>query len=308
MNSRTRSLIIGLTCFIATLGLAIGGYLFFSNQTATPAPSEEATQPDSKPSGPPYDFDYGWTSYPYIAHAFGGILGNSYTNSREAFLLNYELGHRVFEVDFNITTDGRTVIAHDADGWRTSAVVKSDSDVQTTANPDPAAFTYANFMSSLWYDKYHPLDLDALFQLLQKYPDAYIVTDTKYFDQENVTLQFSEFLTTAQKYDEKLLDRFIPQIYRTEMLAWIMDIYPWKSIIYTLYSDPEWTPENVLEFSQQSGVKFITMWGSLVNPETLNLWKTAGIKVAAHTVNDFTQANYLYGLGVSVIYTDFLLP
>ena len=37
--------------------------------------------------------------HPYIAHAGGGILGYTYTNSYEALLSNYQLGHRLFEFD-----------------------------------------------------------------------------------------------------------------------------------------------------------------------------------------------------------------
>lgn len=307
MVIRPRYVILGLLCLLFTAGLTVGGFLIFRDPSPPPV-SDETTPTTPEPAGPPYEFDYSWATYPYIAHAFGGILGNSYTNSREAFLLNYQLGHRLFEVDFDVTTDNRTVLAHDADGWRTNAVVKADSDVQIAANPDPTAFTYDNFMSSLWYDKYHPLDIDALFQLLQEYPDIYIITGTKYFDEEHVSLQFSEFVNTAKNYDEGILNRFIPQIYHQEMLDMIMNIYPWKSVIYTLYSDPDWTPENVLEFATDSGVKFITMWGSLVEQGTLDLWKTAEIKVAAHTINNLTQANRLRSLGVSIIYTDFLLP
>lgn len=307
MKIKPRSIILSLICLILAAGLTIGGFLIFRDDSSSSVP-DETTSASLDPLGPPYNFDYSWATHPYIAHAFGGILGDTYTNSREAFLINYQLGHRVFEVDFDITTDNHTVLAHDADGWRANAVVKTNSDAQIATNPDPTAFTYDNFMSSLWYDKYHPLDIDALFQLLQEYPDIYIVTDTKYSDKEHVSLQFTEFVETAKNYDKSLLDRFIPQIYQPEMLNMIMEIYPWKSVIYTLYSNPDWTPENVLAFARESGVKFITMWGSLVNQEVIDLWETAEIKVAAHTINDLTQADQLRNLGVSVIYTDFLLP
>jgi len=51
------------------------------------------------------EYDYSWVSgaCPYIAHACGGIDGATYTNSREAFIHNYELGHRIFEIDFNLS-------------------------------------------------------------------------------------------------------------------------------------------------------------------------------------------------------------
>ena len=259
-------------------------------------------------SEPPYHFDYSWTEdHPYVAHAFGSILGDSYTNSREAFLLNYQLGHRVFEVDFSITDDGHTVAAHDANHWRESTTTYEPIDF-IKASDSPQAFTYNNFMSSLWYGKYHPLDLTQLLQIMANYPDIYIVTDTKYYDQEHVTQQFSDFLSAAKQIDTALLDRFIIQIYRPEMLDQIMQIYPWKSVIYTLYNNPDWTTENVLEFSQQSGVKLITLAGAWANEHNVQVWQSASIQVAAHTVNQLNYANQLHALGVKLLYTDFLLP
>jgi len=74
--------------------------------------------------------------YSYIAHAFGGILGDTRTNSYEAFLLNYQLGHRIFEIDFTITDDGIPVIVHDIDSWRTGLAENANHD-----------FTYDNFIT-----------------------------------------------------------------------------------------------------------------------------------------------------------------
>lgn len=259
-------------------------------------------------SEPPYTFDYSWASnHPYIAHAFGGILGDSYTNSYEAFLLNYRLGHRVFEVDFSLTEDGYTVATHDADHWRKSTTIPLDAEIKTYPI-ESKDFTYDNFMSSLSQGKYHTVDLSLLFQLLQEYPDIYIVTDTKYVDQEDVEQQFSAFVTTASATDLSLLDRFIVQIYKPEMLDWIMKIYPWKSVIYTLYQDPDWTPENVLAFSKASGVKLITMWDTYLTADIANLWKPAGLKIATHTLNNLARAEASRARGADVIYTDFLLP
>lgn len=145
-------------------------------------PADQAAGPDSAPTESTEKFDYSWAeNNPYIAHAFGGILGDTYTNSYEAFLLNYQLGHRVFEVDFYITDDGKTVAAHDNDYWSKNATLPAN--LHTSGIDDATKeFTYDNFMSSLWYDKYHPIDLDTLIQILKEYPDVYIVTDTKYSD------------------------------------------------------------------------------------------------------------------------------
>lgn len=51
----------------------------------------------------------GWKSCT-IAHAMGGIDGEAYTNSMEAFKENYARGHRLFEVDLHFTSDGKLVL------------------------------------------------------------------------------------------------------------------------------------------------------------------------------------------------------
>ncbi len=48
-----------------------------------------------------------------VAHAGGGIDGQTYTNSLEAMDLSYSLGHRVIEVDFCWSSDGRLVLMHE---------------------------------------------------------------------------------------------------------------------------------------------------------------------------------------------------
>lgn len=271
-------------------------------------PSTEPTTPIEEESEPEPKFNYDWAeNYPYIAHAFGGILGDSYTNSYEAFLLNYQLGHRVFEVDFSLTDDDQTVAAHDADQWKNYATINTNSDI-SHLSPDSADFTYANFKSSLWYGKYHPVDLEILFHILETYPDVYIVTDTKFSDEPHVRQQFTAFLEAARAVDLALLDRFIIQIYHPSMLDWVMDIYPWRSVIYTLYANNSWTPENVLEFAQTSEIKFITLWDSYLTTEISTLWQSAGIKIGTHTLNHLTTAADSRARGADVIYTDFLTP
>lgn len=307
-STRRRNIIIIIAISIITI-IAASSIILLAARRNHPDQDTNPTTSDAPGSQPPYQFNYDWaTNHPYVAHAFGGILGDSYTNSYEAFLLNYQLGHRVFEVDFSITDDGKTVAAHDPESWAQSTTPSPNSDINPpTLETD--SFTYDNFMSSLWFDKYHPVDLDTLFQILKDYPDIYIVTDTKYDDPTRVKQQFSAFYTAAAAIDLKLLDRFIVQIYKPEMLSYIMEIYPWKSVIYTLYANwANWTPENVLAFSQESGVKLITMWSSWVTSDITKLWHAAGIKIATHTVNQLAYVDQLRSLGADLFYTDFLLP
>ena len=294
----SRPTLIAIICAVLAL-LSLSAFLIFQIVTLPPVDNPTSADPSS-PSDPSvsttYQFDYSWAKYPYVAHALGGINGDTYTNSPDAFLLNYALGHRVFEVDLTITDDNHLVLAHDPPAWS-----------QPTAD-QPQAFTRANFLSRLISNRYHSADLTQLLRLMQQYPDFYVITDSKAIDEPTVRRQFETLVATASAIDPALLDRFVIQIYRPEMLDWVMSIHPWCSVLLTLYGYPDWTPENVLDFATTSGVKFITMWDYWVTADIMQLWQPAGIQVAAHTVNDLNSDQTLRALGVSVIYTDFLFP
>lgn len=300
----TKSKKILITSLITLALLCIGGAITFAiaimlrPEETPPAEIETEVAPTIPGDSKPYNFDYSWMDEgPYIAHAMGSILGDVYTNSYEAFLLNYQLGQRLFEIDFVYTSDDEIVAAHYADPWHTSTGAANNVD-----------FSYANVRTYPLEGKYHALDYRHTIDLLIEHPDIYLITDTKYSDQATVERQFTEMVTYAQSVDETVLDRLVIQIYNQEMLDWVMAIYPWKSVIYTLYGDPTWTPENVLAFSQESGIKIITMWGDWVTDEVLDLWLPNGINVGAHTIDNYDEAMNLLDRGVSLIYTNFLIP
>lgn len=200
-------------------------------------------------------------------------------------------------MDFYYTDDDILGAVHDDSLWRIKTGASSDTE-----------FSHSNFRSTLIEQKYHALDYRQVIDLMAQYPDIYILTDTKYTDQATVTRQFSDFVAYAKTVDESVLNRFIVQIYHQAMLDWVMAVYPWKSVLYTLYADPTWTPENVVTFAETSGVKLITMWGHWVTDDLTELWLPKGINIAAHTINDYGTAQRLLEKGVSAIYTDFLLP
>lgn len=295
---RTISLVAILLVGVSAIVTLVLSAILRPTEPSTEVVEEIEVAPAIPGDSKPYNFDYSWADeHPYVAHALGGILGDAYTNSYEAFLLNYQLGQRVFEVDLYLTEDDAVVAIHDDDYWHANTNAAQNVD-----------FTLNNTHSYLIQNKYHALDYQQIIDLMVKYPDFYLITDTKYTDQVNSNHQFTKIVEYAKSVDESVLDRFIIQIYHQEMLDWVMAIYPWKSVIYTLYADQTWTPENVVTFSQESGVKMITMWSSLVSTEILDLWLPQGINIAAHTINDYGVAMDLFERGVAVVYTDFLIP
>lgn len=275
-------------------------FIFLSNNNL---PREALAPEEARNEVPgatkPYNFDYSWIEKgPYIAHAMGGIQGSNYSNSYEAFLANYEFGQRLFEADFSLTENGDVVLMHTDQEWKTR--------LQSSNN---LAFTTENFLSSLYDGKYHTMDYRQLIDLMIKYPDIYLITDSKYTDQPNVNKEFTQIIEYAKSKDSSVLDRFVIQIYHPEMLDWVMELYPWRSVVYTLYKNPDWTAENVKEFALESGVKVITTSHDWIDDNIATTWHDAGLTIAAFTVNDLNKVqNLIDSYDVKLIYTDYLLP
>lgn len=240
---------------------------------------------------------YDWTKDNLlIAHALGGLTLDGfeyeYTNSKEAFLANYEKGIRVFEVDLLLSSDGGLVAVHN---WK------------RYGTEEPLSF--GEFQQGSFYDgRITQMTGADLVDLLMEYPDIYLVTDTKYTDVNSYRLQFSQLVYLAQQKDAlDVLDRVIVQIYHQGMYDTVYEIYPWKSVIYTLYQSAD-SMEDVVKFCTERGIQVVTMGYAGVTAEVVALLKEAGITTYSYTVNDPEEARRELDLGVGGFYTDSMSP
>ncbi|MDR0553212.1 MAG: hypothetical protein LBG76_00225 [Treponema sp.] len=241
----------------------------------------------------PFDFT--------LAAPAGGVLFDrngamlTYTNSKEAIEQNYRRGHRVFEIDFYLTRDGRLAAVHD---WEHGKNITGENWME--------APSLAEWKKSKIHGEYTPLDVDDIIVLLNMYPDMYIVTDTKETDPELITKEFAEIKRAAQKVNAALLDRIIPQIYYPRMLETIYALYPFQNVIYTLYQSSQ-TDDEVLRFVQNHpSVKALTMWPDRASAGFVEVLKKLDKKVYVHTVNRFEEAYQARTRGVFGFYTDYL--
>ena len=250
-------------------------------------------------NGRHYDFDYSWAEENVlVAHAMGAYEGNTYTNALQAFEYNYDLGYRVFEVDFDLSTDYYLICSHREKNWR--EISQSGDDIE---------YSLENFKSIPVCGNMDTLDGKDIIELMVAYPDIYIITDNKYTDEYRIRLQFTQLVSYAMEISHpEVLDRVIPQIYHEKMLGYVMDIYPFKSVIYTVYKDPDWQTDTLAVFFSRTGVGFITMWAENATQERIDIWNKFGIRTAAHTVNEPEEARELLDRGVNMLYTDYLLP
>ena len=141
-----------------------------------------------------------------IAHAGGQIDKYTYSNCLEAIELNYEQGHRTFELDFSVTSDNVLVGKHD---W--------EHIVQEGVKPGDVP-TVDEFLSRPIFGEYTPLTFEDVCHLLDKYPDMWLVTDTKNSDLEKAENDIKLIVETAKRLGlESVLDRIIVQVYNEAM-------------------------------------------------------------------------------------------
>ncbi len=257
--------------------------------------------------------DYSWTEDRYICHALGAIDDKAYTNSKEAFLVNYEKGYRVFEIDIEFTSDDVLVLTH---GWKNRDLRKIygiDRDKSENLKP----LSLEEFKKAKIYGKYTTISLDEFAELAAGYPDIYIVLDGKYGEDEleKTKLEYQAIYGTFHKYAPDLLDRIVPQIYDEGMLDTVKSVYDWKSLIYTWYKfdkDKSFDPVKEMDFAVDNGIKVITMnEDRLRELEHSRLFKEELLKRKlvpyVHTINDSTIRDELKERGVYGFYTDSLM-
>lgn len=243
----------------------------------------------------------GFAAHRVIAHAMGGINDKAYTNTKDAFIANYEQGTRIFEADLLLTSDEQLVARHE---WTTGMSKKLGQQEVLPPDKQGEVLTHDEVMNSPVLELYSPLDIEKIVNLMEIYPDTYIVTDTKELEPEQVTKQFQLIVEAAQKKDPALLERIVPQIYSREMLEVVKQVYAFPEIIYTLYQTED-SDEVVIEFVKQTGVD-ITMPTTRATKSFVRNLKKAGARVYVHTVNDEQEIVELSRLGVNGFYTDFV--
>lgn len=246
-----------------------------------------------------------WLEHPHlIAHAGGGVRSDAgsdfYTNSKEALVQNYNLGHRVFEFDMRPTTDGDLALVHE---WS----YFGDEDESPWSAKEWKKFeAYGDPKSERRFTTM--LIGDLLDEMLIN-EDMYIVTDGKMAGQ-GAKEEFEIIYKEAAKRDLSLLDRVVPQIYHHSMYEIVMDIYPFPSIIYTTYGI-SLPADEIISFAElQDNIDVITADHRVerFSAEDVQRMHNSDILFFTHTVNSYTDIANGMVKSVDGFYTDLLLP
>jgi glycerophosphoryl diester phosphodiesterase len=149
------------------------------------------------------------------------------------------------------------------------------------------------------------MDADGIMNVLSKYPDMYIVTDTKEQKDEDIQQVLQSLVDAAKKHDPSALSRVVVQIYNEPMLEKVKEVYSFPSIIYTLYATQD-TEDQVVDFVQNNDIDAVTMPEYKVNQNFVAKLKKAGAVTYVHTINDTEQVANYEKWGVYGVYSDVL--
>ncbi|MBC8501366.1 MAG: hypothetical protein H8D38_06405 [DPANN group archaeon] len=222
-----------------------------------------------------------------VAHAGGGIEGQTYTNSIDALNYNIKQGFLYFELDFDLTKDDQIVCIHDWNRYVEKFGFKDRPTLQEFKEKEAS------------YSNYEKCTLYSLIDWLEDNPSAIIITDVK-----------SDNLKTLKIMSEKIPDfekRIIPQIYHPLNFNAVRE-FGYKKIIWTLYKY-SFSDEEVLYWAKNFEKPFaITMEDGRPSPELLKSLKDLKVPTYIHTINSLEKFDKYKKEGATEIYTDFLYP
>lgn len=246
-----------------------------------------------------------YDNYDVICHALGLTEeGYEYTNSKEAFEYNYELGQRVFEVDLQLTSDNVMVLRHD---WDYHDLGQGEYfNWSEDFMPVPTA---EEFLAAPIYWKYTPLSLADWFEIMKNHPDIYMVTDSKFSleEPEKVSEQFRIIVDTAiDNGYEDVLSRVIVQIYTEDMYEQVMEVYPFTHVIWTLYYCGYQDSAEMAQFCRDKEIEALAIPAGWWTEWAEQDMEPHNLRVFAYTVNNEAWAEDLLQRGVSGIYSDTL--
>lgn len=257
-----------------------------------------------------YNYDsHEWTDGQLIAHAGGGYRDTEngfysyYTNSSEALVQNYNLGARVFEFDFSLTSDNRLAAVHDWNDFGNMNGEPLSSEEWENASTVAKPLTDGTYTTMLVED---------ILDQMMVNQDMYLVTDVKYDNtsQEEIEQEFSTIVTAANERDPDLIKRIVPQIYNEEMYDWVMSVYNFPSIIFTCYKTDASADEIITFCSSKDNIHVITAKyeDKRFDEEAVISLHESGLLFYNYTVSTFTKMYDGLANGVDGIYSNTLLP
>jgi len=230
-----------------------------------------------------------------VAHALGGIDGETYTNSKEAFLKNYKEGKRWFEVDLFPLKDGNLVCFHEGHEEYLGIQIGQTQFLNTD-----------DFLRMKYDKRFTLLTFEDLLNLVKDKQDVRIITDTKGWDGPKT----EALIRHIKNVNPRLINQIIPQIYQPDDMSYMRKIEDslgkFDSMIFTLYMTRMPNGE-ALSFAIRENIPMVTVpaGGIRVKSNFLSALHQHNKYIFVHTVNDPSHIEQWKQHGIDGFYTDF---
>ena len=232
-----------------------------------------------------------------MAHAFGGMDGNTYHNTLEAYKHGIESGYKYFEMDISQTVDDRLVLSH---GWSKNACKLT-------------GVTYDKKFKSMTYEmtkniRVHgnPIIDVRDFYTLMKDDSGYTYEIDLHSKSSKDTKKLINSLIEDIKNDRELIDRLLMQVYNKKMYIAMNEAYPFLNYQYLVGKNIHKLDE-ILDFCIEEGICAVALRAHNIKKADVQKIRSAGIYTLAYTVNsDISYAKHLLDIGIDTICTDFI--
>jgi len=219
-----------------------------------------------------------------IAAGLGEWNDLTNTNSREAFLHNYERGFRAFEFGTQFSADG---------------ILFGISEAMRTPR-----FT---FLQEQEVADYTLMPFEEIVELMLEFDDWYLITNTKYHDNlQALQSTFEYMLNAVNNVEPSLLNRIVVQVYNRHMYYFMINNFPFGAYIYCLHTSGD-SIEALLGFVEKNGLAVVSMPVSRATPELVESLNQLGVDSFIKS-NDLHEIRDMFERGVTGVYTDFVTP
>lgn len=228
-----------------------------------------------------------YMNYHVICHGCGGIGGVMNTNSVEALDSHYDNGSRLFDVDFNWTSDSVLVLHH---SWRDhfdnkpTPHFESERIYMNNIHQDyyfvnealSSPMNYENFSKMLLCNKYHTLSVEGLLNWLESHPDAIIFPDLKKDMERQIETLFK---LSQDKNQRDILKRIVFRVNNQEQLYKIKEICPTAQIMYRQYTITDKSYADVLSFCINNDIHNVCFAFEKGNDTIMKSFESKGVHV-----------------------------
>lgn len=248
-------------------------------------------------NGERLDCGYAMYTNTLMAHAFGGMKGKTYHNTMAAFKNGIRNGYRYFEVDLSYTTDQRLVLCH---GW-------------TEANCKHTGFKYKPSFANMTYFRLMRMKVHGnrmisarrFYKKIRKLEEYTYEIDFHNVEGEQMEMRMRA-LEKDFRYDRKVLDRLLIQVYSKQMYESIGDTSYFKHYQYLVGKNIH-DLDDILTYALDHGICALALRFNLAKPEYVKKIRNAGLYVMCYTINkDLAVARNLLDSGVNTLCTDYI--